>query len=144
MTDPDDPTGSTAAPAPGEAPARQRTHLPLAPTSAGSPPDVELRNGPDKYDLRDLPDIDCAAHYHLCQARCCRFTFPLTRQDLVEGVVRWDPEHPYRIQQNEGVCVHRNGHACSVYEDRPGICRTYDCRRDKRIWIDYERRIPAA
>jgi hypothetical protein len=30
-----------------------------------------------------------------------------------------------------------------VYEHRPAICRTYDCRKDPRIWIDFEKRIPA-
>jgi hypothetical protein len=32
---------------------------------------------------------------------------------------------------------------CTVYDDRPGTCREYDCREDKRVWIDYEKRIPA-
>jgi Fe-S-cluster containining protein len=43
----------------------------------------------------------------------------------------------------DGACTHREGHFCSVYDNRPAVCRTYDCRRDKRIWSDYERRILA-
>ena len=31
---------------------------------------------------------------------------------------------------------------CTIYERRPGLCRTYDCRGDTRIWLDFERRIP--
>ena len=26
---------------------------------------------------------------------------------------------------------------------RPRVCRSYDCRSDERIWLDYEKRIPA-
>jgi Fe-S-cluster containining protein len=32
---------------------------------------------------------------------------------------------------------------CTIYERRPGACRAYDCRRDARVWIDFEARIPA-
>jgi Fe-S-cluster containining protein len=111
---------------------------------AEAPPSIELRRAADKYDLRDLPEIDCIARIPLCGARCCRFTFALSRQDVIEGIVRWDPTQPYRILQRDGACTHQEGHLCSVYDNRPAICRTYDCRRDKRIWIDYDRRIPAA
>jgi len=108
-----------------------------------TPSSVELGRVTDKYDLRDLPDIDCAAHLHLCGARCCRMTFALSRQDIIEGIVRSDPTHPYRILQRDGACTHQEGPTCSVYDNRPAVCRTYDCRRDKRIWSDYERRILA-
>jgi hypothetical protein len=30
-----------------------------------------------------------------------------------------------------------------VHHARPRTCRVYDCRRDPRIWLDFERRIPA-
>jgi hypothetical protein len=33
-------------------------------------------------------------------------------------------------------------HACTVHAHRPRVCRKYDCRDDKRIWLDYARRIP--
>ena len=29
-------------------------------------------------------------------------------------------------------------HRCGVYQNRPLICRTYSCRNDKRIWLDFE------
>jgi Fe-S-cluster containining protein len=43
----------------------------------------------------------------------------------------------------DGYCVHldRCGSRCRIYEQRPTPCRGYDCRKDKRIWIDFERRI---
>lgn len=102
---------------------------------------------PDKYALKDLPQIDCEARLPLCKARCCTFTFPLSAQDLDERVVRWDYGRPYQIaRQKDGYCVHNGSEArtCTVYANRPAVCRTYDCRTDKRVWLDFENRIPAA
>ena len=101
---------------------------------------------PDKYKLEKLPEIDCEARVHLCKAKCCTLVFPLSVQDLDERVVRWDYSKPYQIgRRPDGYCVHNEPGTChcTVYEHRPGICRRYDCRTDKRIWIDFEARIPA-
>lgn len=106
-----------------------------------------ISNIPDKYKLTDLPDIDCEALFPLCKARCCRLTFALSLQDLDERVVRWDYGTPYKIghRTDDSYCVHnvQGTGRCSVYEHRPGICRVYDCRKDKRIWTDFENKIPA-
>lgn len=113
--------------------ARQQTFVNVAPPA-------------DKYALGTLPQIDCAARIPLCKGRCCRLTFPLSFQDLDEGVVKWDYARPYQIRRREdGYCTHSDGETrgCRVYEQRPGICRTYDCRNDKRIWIDFDACIPA-
>jgi Fe-S-cluster containining protein len=101
----------------------------------------------DKYAIHELPDIDCDARIPLCRARCCTLHFPLSNQDLDERVVKWDYLKPYIIRQREddGYCVHNDPSTkgCTVYHHRPAVCRTYDCRQDKRIWIDFEKRIPA-
>jgi Fe-S-cluster containining protein len=99
----------------------------------------------DKYKMTDLPDIDCAARLHLCRGRCCMLTFPLSFQDLDEGVVKWEYQRPYLIKHrhDDGYCVHNVEGSCGVYEHRPAICRSYTCKNDKRIWTDFERRIPA-
>ncbi|MEZ4299173.1 MAG: hypothetical protein R3B70_29760 [Polyangiaceae bacterium] len=111
-----------------------------AKTEAG----VTVANIPDKYALADLPQIDCAARIPLCRARCCSFSFPLSVQDLDERIVRWTYGAPYKIAQREdGYCVHNHNGQCGVYPNRPGVCRTYDCRTDKRVWLDFEKRIPA-
>lgn len=112
---------------------------------AGGEAGVMVANIPDKYALSELPQIDCASRLHLCKARCCSFTFPLSVQDLDERVVRWSYGAPYKIAQRpDGYCVHNEpGGKCGVYTNRPGVCRTYDCRRDARVWIDFEKRIPA-
>ncbi len=106
---------------------------------------VQLGDIPDKYKLSPLPDIDCESLLPICHARCCNLIFPLSPQDLDEHVVEWDYRQPYRIRHNaKGSCVHVDGetHQCTVYEKRPGHCRTYDCREDKRIWKDWEKKIP--
>jgi hypothetical protein len=107
---------------------------------------VVLSDVPDKYALSNLPEIDCEARIPLCHARCCSLLFALSTQDLDERVVRWEYGRPYQIARREdGVCVHneRESRRCAIYEKRPAHCRGYDCRRDRRIWIDFERRIPA-
>jgi Fe-S-cluster containining protein len=100
----------------------------------------------DKYALEDLPDIDCPSLIPLCKARCCTLGFALSFQDLDEGVIRWDYNAPYHIRQRpDGYCVHNDpqGRTCTAYPHRPAVCRHYDCRKDERIWKDFERRIPA-
>lgn len=101
---------------------------------------------PDKYSLNDLPRIDCHALVPLCQARCCTLVFALAAQDIEEGIVAWDEAHPYQNRQRpDGYCTHcqPDSRACAIHPHRPAVCRTYDCRGDRRIWLDFERRIPA-
>ena len=79
--------------------------------------------------------------------RCCKLTVALSSADLDEGVIRWDYGQPYMIRQraSDGFCVHNDPatHGCTVHAQRPLVCRKYDCRDDARVWIDYDKRIPA-
>lgn len=114
---------------------------------AASEVTVDVSSREDKYQVESPPDLDCEALLPICKGRCCRLTFALSFQDLDEGVVRWSYATPYRIRQREdGYCVHSDpdGRFCQVYAQRPAVCRGYDCRDDERIWLDFERRIPAA
>ena len=100
----------------------------------------------DKYAMTDLPQIDCQALIHLCRGRCCKLWFPLSFQDLDEGVVQWEYARPYHIRKRDDeYCVHNDPQTrgCTVYEQRPATCRSFDCRNDKRIWIDFEKKLPA-
>lgn len=109
-------------------------------------PKVMLAQGGDKYAAENNVLIDCLERIPLCQARCCTFGFCLTEQDLDESVARWDYGQPYWIRKrSDGYCVHCDPHTyqCRIFEHRPYVCRAYDCRNDKRVWIDFERRIPA-
>ncbi len=109
-------------------------------------PRVRMGNTRDKYTAAGGVDIDCASRMPLCQARCCTFAFTLTKQDLDEGVVRWDYGNPYWIKQRpDGYCTHCDPETqhCTIHAQRPFVCRKFDCRDDKRIWLDFDARIPA-
>jgi Fe-S-cluster containining protein len=111
----------------------------------GSAPKVKLRIVGNKYEFPNS-EVDCEARFPLCHARCCSFTFALSQQDVEEGKVLWELEDPYVIRHEpDGYCSHldRDTLFCTIREHRPATCRGYDCRGDTRIWIDFDKRIPA-
>ncbi|MDQ4149141.1 MAG: YkgJ family cysteine cluster protein [Actinomycetota bacterium] len=89
-------------------------------------------------------DINCEERLHLCKAACCKLNFALTPAEVRSGKVKWDKQFPYLIAHSpNGYCAHADEKLrCTIYEDRPSLCRRYDCRRDTRIWKDFERMIP--
>jgi hypothetical protein len=92
------------------------------------------------------PDIDCASLIALCGARCCSMDVTLSAQDVHERKLPWVISQPYMLPKDSatGYCACMgSGGACTVYDDRPGTCRAYDCRHDPRVWLDFEQRIPA-
>ena len=98
----------------------------------------------DKYAFEATAGIDCENRVAVCKAACCKLRFALSRQDVEEGVLRWDFSAPYVIARGaDGYCQHHDSSArcCSVYEQRPIPCRGYDCRHDARIWLDFEKRV---
>ncbi|MFQ6029014.1 MAG: YkgJ family cysteine cluster protein [Dehalococcoidia bacterium] len=97
-----------------------------------------------KYEFKGGVEIDCENRVHLCKAACCRLPLALSKEDVKEGAVRWDLGQPYMLARNkDGYCNHLNRatHQCTVYANRPIPCRGYDCRKDKRIWSDFENKI---
>ena len=97
-----------------------------------------------KYEFKGGAEIDCESRLHLCKAACCRLPFALSKHDVQEGVVKWELGQPYMNARDEdGYCTHldRTTHQCSVYNQRPIPCRGYDCRKDQRVWIDFEKRV---
>jgi len=105
---------------------------------------VQLTETPDKYDQAHEVSVDCAERIAICQGICCKMWFTLSVQDLSEGIVRWNYGMPYAIAQGEdGLCVHldREQFTCTIYPNRPLICRSYDCRNDARVWKDYEQKL---
>jgi hypothetical protein len=98
----------------------------------------------DKYAFPGEVQVDCENRLHLCKAACCRLSFPLSKQDITEGIVKWDLGSPYLIAQDaEGYCQHldRTTHCCTVRERRPIPCRAYNCRNDQRIWSDFDNKV---
>ncbi len=117
----------------------------LAAKVRGERSTVRLAMFADKYNVPSA-DIDCAARIPLCNARCCSLEVSLSAQDVAERKLPFVLDRPYQLPRDPetGRCVCMDdGGACTVYDHRPGACRAYDCRTDRRIWLDFEARIPA-
>ena len=106
---------------------------------------VRLAMFRDKYQVPSS-DVDCASRIPLCKARCCSMDVTLSAQDVAEGGIPFDIAQPYALPRDATtkrcVCMDAAG-ACTIYDKRPGACRAYDCRHDKRVWLDFDARIPA-
>lgn len=97
----------------------------------------------DKYGFDDVR-IDCESRTPICKTACCKMGFALSRQDIEEGIVKWDLGYPYMISRcDDGYCTHldRQTCECGIWNNRPVPCRAFDCRNDTRIWIDFENMI---
>ena len=106
---------------------------------------VRLRNNDVPQEKIDEGvKIDCLERLPICKGACCKLTFSLSQSEVNEKIVRWDLGNPYMIaRDSDGYCVHVNKKTfkCEVYDKRPKVCRAYDCRNDKRIWLDFEKKI---
>jgi Fe-S-cluster containining protein len=100
----------------------------------------------DKYTFEHEAIIDCQSRLEVCKAICCKIPFALSRQDVEEGIIRWDFSRPYLIAHDgDGYCIHldRETYQCNVYEHRPVPCRGFDCQKNEKwaVWQDYEKKI---
>ena len=98
----------------------------------------------DKYKFEGTAQIDCESRIHLCHASCCKLRFALSKQDVEEGIVRWDFAAPYLVARGtDGCCQHldQERKCCTVHAHRPVPCRAFDCREDKRIWLDFANKV---
>lgn len=89
-----------------------------------------------KYAFAHSAEVVCADRLLFCKAACCRLPLALSKEDVQEGVVRWDLGQPYMLAHNgDGYCVHmdRSACTCTIYQQRPIPCRGYDCHQDRRI-----------
>ncbi|MCC6622647.1 MAG: YkgJ family cysteine cluster protein [Deltaproteobacteria bacterium] len=89
--------------------------------------------------------VDCDARYGECRAACCiLYNVFLTAEEVRSGKYRWDLEHPYRLERTpEGHCTYldRQTLKCTIWNDRPTVCRGYSCKSDQNIWVDFDKRI---
>ncbi len=51
----------------------------------------------DKYTFEHEACVDCESRLPVCKAICCKFPFALSRQDVEEGIIRWEFGRPYLI-----------------------------------------------
>ncbi len=102
-------------------------------------PGTAVRAEPPAAAAAPAAEVDCASRMHVCQAVCCKLNFALSIPEVEAGKVKWDLGRPYFIRhEQDGYCHHRGAGGCGVYADRPGVCRTYSCANDARIWTDFE------
>jgi Fe-S-cluster containining protein len=102
-------------------------------------PNISIRVDPEEPDPTET--VDCDARMHVCHAVCCKLKFALTSDEVEAGLVKWDIGHPYVIRHSSsGYCTHNDPSSggCTIYNDRPMLCRLYSCRRDTRIWKDFD------
>jgi len=100
----------------------------------------------DKYNFEHEANIDCESRLSICKAMCCRFPFALSRQDVEEGIVRWDFGKPYLVaRDDDGYCIHldRETYKCKIYENRPVPCRGFNCKDNEKwkVWLDYDKKL---
>ena len=82
----------------------------------------------------------CGERTNICNSKCCFLSFPLTIEEIKNGIVEWDETKPFMIKQKDGHCVHLIDNKCSIYNDRPLVCKNYHCENDKRIWKDFDKK----
>lgn len=100
----------------------------------------------DKYTFDQEAHVDCESRLDVCKASCCKLPFALSKQDVEEGIIRWEFGRPYLIAHGEdGYCIHmdRDTYRCTVRDHRTVPCRGFDCRDNKKwhLWCDYEKKI---
>ncbi|MGN2249377.1 YkgJ family cysteine cluster protein [Frateuria edaphi] len=93
----------------------------------------------DRYATSVDPSVQCTA----CDAVCCRLTVVLMPEDDVPDwlVTRDDHGLATLAKGEDGWCaaVDPNTSRCTIYEQRPSICRKYamgspGCRDERRKW----------
>lgn len=97
----------------------------------------------DKYSFPNKAHVDCDSCLSACKAMCCKLPFALSRQDVEEGIIRWEFGRPYMIaHDDDGYCVHldRQTYKCTVHDHRPVPCQGFNCKENEkwRIWSSHE------
>ncbi|MCD4737584.1 MAG: YkgJ family cysteine cluster protein [Bacteroidales bacterium] len=100
----------------------------------------------DKYTFKDESRVDCLSRLDICKGVCCKLPFALSKQDVEEGIIRWEFGRPYLIAHGtDGYCVHmdRETYKCTVREHRTVPCRGFDCQDNEKwkVWLDFEKKI---
>lgn len=82
--------------------------------------------------MSDCVNVDCSKGRKIgCQTFCCRL---LVRLDPDERKADNGNEmaHDFVEKSPDGYCVNldRETHLCRIWEERPRVCRGYDCNSD--------------
>lgn len=96
----------------------------------------------DNKEEEKFVPVNCEERLHICKAVCCKLNYALSIDEIESGKVKWDLGQPYFIRQKKnGYCSHLDSDkkCCSIYADRPSVCKKYSCANDDRIWKDFEK-----
>lgn len=105
-------------------------------------------------DETHIEGIDPSVSCDSCDAVCCRLTVILMPDDRVPRHLTTRTPHGLEVmaRDEEGWCVavDQDRMCCSIYEQRPAVCRQFAmgseyCRDERRIYReDMQRAIPLA
>lgn len=82
--------------------------------------------------------VDCEVGRRLgCQTFCCRLVVRLTAEERMRGVPCVGPSMGCVPKDEDGSCVHldRNTNLCRIWNERPQVCRDYDCNNDELLQV---------
>lgn len=102
---------------------------------------VGLRIDNEKEKQEAVP-VNCAERMPICKAVCCKLQFALSVPEVESGHIRWDLGKPYFIRHEaSGYCSHLHAQkkCCTIYDNRPLVCKKYSCVNDTRIWKDFDK-----
>jgi hypothetical protein len=88
-------------------------------------------------------EINFSARVSECHAAYCRPPFALSRKHIQKHAIDLDLVRPYMILcGDDGYCHHLDrGNQCCTVGHRPAPRRAYDCRRNPRIWLDFDKSV---
>ncbi|XOV86763.1 MAG: YkgJ family cysteine cluster protein [Pseudomonadota bacterium] len=89
--------------------------------------------------MESRPGVSCAG----CQACCCRLEVMIIGDSGVPDrfirVDEWGGETMARLDDGWCAALNRDDHTCSIYENRPWVCREFamgsgECRSERLKW----------
>lgn len=72
-----------------------------------------------------------------CGNLCCRLMVMLTGEEMARGLLTQSPMSGLLKQGLDGFChyLDRETQRCSIFEQRPLICRLYNCNTDPKLQV---------
>ena len=92
----------------------------------------------------EIPEVlvDCERRHPTCHSACCViYRVHLTAPEVRAGQLLWDLTDPYRLVRKQfGRCAYldEERQQCTIWENRPQVCRGYSCATDTNIWKDFD------
>jgi uncharacterized protein len=72
-----------------------------------------------------------------CASFCCRLIVRLTPSERARGIPGVEPSMNCVPKRADGDCIHfdREAKKCRIWDERPRVCREYDCNQDDLLPI---------